>query len=87
MIELLSKVQGIPCIVRVTSWSANVPAQVSGPPERCYPAEGGESAWEILDRNGRPAAWLEKKMTDDDRYRIDAEIFNHMENEYDNDDY
>jgi hypothetical protein len=33
-----------------------------------------ESEWEVLDRNGRPAAWLERKLTDTDRSRIDQEI-------------
>ena len=80
MTEFESRVCGIPCIIRVKYWEVYIPAQRSGPPERCYPAEGGEGAWEILDRNGRPAAWLERKMTDDDRYRIDEEVFNHMEN-------
>jgi hypothetical protein len=28
----------------------------------------------VLDRNGRPAAWLERKLTDADRSRIDQEI-------------
>jgi hypothetical protein len=85
MTEFESRVCGIPCIIRVTDWEAYVPAQTSGPPERCYPSEGGEGHWEILDRKGRPAAWLERKLTGDDRERIDAEVFNHMENqnEYD----
>jgi hypothetical protein len=85
MTEFESRVCGIPCIIRVTDWEAYVPAQTSGPPERCYPSEGGEGNWEILDRKGRPAAWLERKLTGDDRERIDTEVFNHMENqnEYD----
>jgi hypothetical protein len=80
MTEFESRVCGIPCIIRVTDWEAYIPAQTSGPPERCYPSEGGESNWEILDRKGRPAAWLERKLTGDDRERIDTEVFNHMEN-------
>ena len=83
MTEFESTVCGIPCIVRVKYWDAYVPAQTSGPPERCYPSEGGEGAWEILDRKGRPAPWLDNKLTDDDRYRIDTEVFNHMENLHD----
>ena len=83
MTEFASTVCGIPCIIRVTGWDAYVPAQTSGPPERCYPSEGGEGSWEILDRKGRPAPWLDNKLTDDDRYRIDTEVFNHMENLHD----
>lgn len=77
--EFASTVCGIPCIVRVTHWEAYDPGCRSGPPERCYPAEGGEGEWEILDRRGRPAPWLERKLTGDDRERIDTEVFNHME--------
>jgi hypothetical protein len=54
---------------------------------RCYPEEGGEGEWEILDRNGRPAPWLERKMTENDHDRMSREIFNHMENQYEHDDY
>lgn len=80
MTEFESRVCGIPCIVRVTYWERYVPAKVSGPPEYCYPAEGGYGEWEILDSRGRPAPWLEKKMTDADRQEVDAFLFEHMEN-------
>ena len=80
MHEFETRVCGIPCIVRVTSWEAYVPAQVSGPPEYCYPAEGGCGDWEILDSRGRPAPWLEKKMTGAERQEVDAFLFEKMEN-------
>jgi hypothetical protein len=76
---------GIPCIIRVTYWEAYVPAKVSGPPENCYPAEGGCGDWEILDRRGRPAPWLEKKLQGDAREseRLEQEVFDYMENRQD----
>lgn len=80
MYEFEARVCGIPCIVRVTSWEAYVPAKVSGPPEHCYPAEGGYGDWEILDSRGRPAPWLEKKMTGAERQEVDAFLFEKMEN-------
>ena len=83
MSEFDTTVCGIPCIVRVLSWERYVPAKVNGPPEYCYPSEGGYGEWEILDRKGKPAPWLEKKLTDKERVRIDEEVFNHMENEHD----
>ena len=85
MTDIETRVCGIPCIVRVTSWEAYVPAKVSGPPEHCYPAEGGYGDWEILDSRGRPAPWLEKKMTDADRQDVEAFLFTQME--YCKDDY
>ncbi len=75
-----TRVCGIPCIVRVTYWEPYLPAKVSGPPEYCYPAEGGCGDWEILDSRGRPAPWLEKKMLEADRQEVDAFLFNQMEN-------
>lgn len=71
---------GIPCIIRVLSWDDYRPAYLGGAPENCYPAEGGCGDWEILDRKGRPAPWLEIKMTDKERIRIDEEVFEYMEN-------
>ena len=70
---------------RVLSWEYYRPAKVDGPADYCYPAEGGEGEWEILDRKGRRAPWLERKMTDSQRSALEEEIFNHMENQ--NDDY
>jgi hypothetical protein len=76
-----TRVCGIPCIIRVTAWDAYAPARVSGPPERCSPAEGGNGDWEILDRRGRPAPWLEKKLRGDPREseRLEQKVFEYME--------
>ncbi|APL99266.1 hypothetical protein [Bordetella phage CN2] len=74
------RVAGIPCLIAVHSWEPYVPAQISGPPEHCYPAEGGEGEWSVLDRRGRPAPWLERKLTEAERERIDQLVFDVMEN-------
>ncbi len=79
MSEFDTRVRGIPCIVRVTYWEPYIPAKISGPPENCYPAEGGEGDWEILDTRGRPAPWLEKKMTPEDHRKLSREVFDYME--------
>ena len=79
MTEFESTVCGIPCIIRVTCWEPYRPAYISGPPEHCYPAEGGYGDWEVLDRRGRPAVWLERKLTDRERNRINEEVFKYME--------
>ena len=83
--EIEARVAGIPCIIGVIDWEAYVPAFTSGPPDRCYPSEGGCGSWDVLDRRGRPAPWLERKLTDSDRDRIEQEVFDHMEGG--NDDY
>lgn len=74
---------GIPCVINVISYQPCVPAYISGPPERCYPAEGGEAQWEVLDRSGRYARWLENKLTNADIERIESEIVNLMESKDD----
>jgi hypothetical protein len=33
-----------------------------------------DAEWEVLDRRGRPAAWLERKLTDADCQRIELKI-------------
>ena len=72
---------GIPCVVRVTYWEPYVPAFVSGPPEDCYPEEGGCGEWELLDLRGRPAPWLEAKLGGSRREerRLEREVFDFME--------
>ena len=79
ILELEERIAGIPCIISVYSYEPYVPAKVYGPPEHCYPAEGGCSEWEVLDRNGYAAQWLKAKMTDNDVLRIDRRIMELME--------
>lgn len=68
-----TKVQGIPCLCEITSSSPYVPAKTWGPPENCYPEEGGEIEFELLDRGGRYAQWLHNKLTAADIARIEEE--------------
>jgi len=77
--EIETTVAGIPAIIRVLDWEPYTPAYISGPPEHCYPSEGGYGSWEVLDRRGRPAPWLERKITDRERQRIDDVVFEAME--------
>jgi len=66
-----SRIAGIPCQIEITHYT---------PAERkivtCTtidPPDPGELEWQVLDRKGYPAAWLEAKMTRDDVWRIDDE--------------
>ena len=80
--EIETRVSGIPCIAKVTHYSRQEPHRGS--------AQSCDSDWDytgftecefdILDRSGKPAAWLERKVTDDDRQRIEQEITKHLEN-------
>lgn len=77
MLKFDSTVAGIPCVIKVTHYEPYRPAYISGLPEDCYPAEGG-AEWIVCDSRGRVANWLERKMSEDDRERIDGEIFTIM---------
>lgn len=79
MITLRSHVAGIPCLIEVTEWEPFVRGRYYGPPEDCYPDEGGFGCWEVLDQRGRPAPWLSRKLTNEDTLRIDKEVFDFME--------
>ncbi len=78
-ISIQTRIAGIPCIAQVTHYMAGDPGRVSGPPEHCYPPDPGELDWIILDRRGRPAPWLERKMTDQDIDRIGSKLLDVIE--------
>ena len=67
-------IAGIPCTVDYTIRGKYKPAKIFADPDDCYEAEYPEVEFIVCDRNGRPAPWLERKMNDDDRQRIEAEI-------------
>lgn len=73
------RLQGIPCLIGVLYYESYAPAYTSGAPERCYPADGGIGEYEILDRRGRPALWLAKKITPDIEAEIQEAIYTAME--------
>ena len=69
-----TRISGIPCTVEYTITGKYVPAKVDAPPEYCYEAEYPEVEFTVCDRRGRPAPWLERKMTHKDTQRIELEI-------------
>ena len=73
------KVCGIPCIIGVINYDKYIPAKTYGLPEDCYPAEGGIGEYELLDRRGYRAKWLENKMNKDDDELVQELIYQYME--------
>lgn len=72
-IEFSAAIAGIPCLIRITEFDPGTPASgASGPPELYDPGDGGDIMWEVLDRKGYRAKWLERKMTPLDRRQLDA---------------
>lgn len=79
--EIESRVAGIPCLIGVLSFdSVQGSYSYNAPSDMDYYGYS-ESEWDVLDRRGRPAAWLERKLTDDDRQRIEQEIADAMTEE------
>lgn len=74
-----TRVAGIPCIARVTYYMSQ-PGSYSRNAASDMDYYGyTECEFDICDRRGRPAPWLERKATDADRDRITREIIKHLE--------
>ena len=71
--NISSTVAGIPCLIEVTHFFKQKPlGQNCDSDLDCYGYT--EIEFEVQDRRGRPAQWLEKKLTDKDAGRINLEI-------------
>jgi hypothetical protein len=77
------RVCGIPAIARVLHYRPYEPAYRRGHPDNWEPASPPEIDFEILDRRGRPARWLERKLTERERERIERELIEYLEAEDD----
>ena len=73
-VEFDHRISGIPCIIRGTEYRRYRPEIVAGTVENSHQADGGTAAWIVLDRKGRPAPWLERKLSDRGRYEIEEII-------------
>lgn len=79
-IQITTRAAGIPAVARVTYAHYTRPDPMTwASPEDYY--GGWTLDWEICDSRGRPAPWLERKATDDDRQRIEAELIEQLQGE------
>jgi hypothetical protein len=80
---LETRIAGIPCKVAVTHYLYQPPFNGSAWLCDCSSDYYGytECEWEVLDQRGRPAAWLERKLSTKDRERIEAEAHRLMSEE------
>ena len=70
---IAATIAGIPCLVEVTYLHVQEPMGPSADSDwDCYGYT--ECDFDVYDRKGYPAAWLEKKMTDEDREAIVEKI-------------
>ena len=70
--EIETTVAGIPCIIGVTEYSS-VAGDSRADSDWDYYGYT-ECDWQVLDRRGRPAPWLAKKLTSKIEAAIEAEI-------------
>lgn len=78
-----SDIAGIPCMIEVTRYVPEVPT-IGGwgsRPEDYSPGADAEVEWIVLDRRGRRAEWLERKLTPAERDRIDSEAIRESEHQ------
>jgi len=76
--EFETRVAGIPCVIGVVDY-ISVAGSYSQNAASDWDYHGySESDWVVCDRRGRPAPWLEKKLTSKDERRIEQEIAKHM---------
>lgn len=67
-----SRIAGIPCQIDVLRVFVQKPNSRADNPDDFYGYT--EVEFDVCDRRGRPAPWVEAKMTDEDRSRIETEI-------------
>lgn len=78
MMEIESRISGIPCIIQVDRCFVQKPMGPSADSDwDCYGYT--EVDFTVLDRKGYPAPWLEAKLTEADRNRIEVEILEEEE--------
>jgi hypothetical protein len=74
--QIESNIQGIPCLIEVTTLTVVKPWR--GCISKCPSSDDyygySEVEFVVLDRKGYKAAWLERKITADDKARIETEI-------------
>ena len=68
-----STVSGIPCLIQIDRCVVQQPlGRMADSDLDCYGYT--EIEFTVLDRNGRPAPWLERKLTANETCRIETEI-------------
>ena len=69
-----TQVAGIPCQILITSYYPATPMKYWKAEEYWQPPQEEEIEWEVLDRRGRPAPWLARKLSPADRRDIEKDL-------------
>lgn len=76
--EIDFRLSGIPCIIGVTYYNKTKGSYSYDAPSDWDYYGYTECDWEVLDRKGYKAPWLERKLTDNIRSDIDEKIANYF---------
>ena len=79
--EIETRVAGIPCIIGVTHFESQKGSYSYHAASDWDYYGYTEADWEVLDRRGRKAAWLAKKLTSSDESRIESEIVEYFQDD------
>lgn len=71
MTTIETRIAGIPCLVE--AHISTVRADCRADSDWDYTGYS-EVEWSVLDRRGRPAPWLHRKLTSEDEERIEEEL-------------
>lgn len=82
-----TRIANIPCKVEITRYYKYRAATIWGHPDGWAPGEPDEISFQVLDRRGRVAPWLEEKLDEQDRRRIEEELRAHLKHEQEIGDY
>lgn len=74
MSEFKTRIQGIPCIVKVINYTPAFTPTWGGAMEDGDYGDDPEFDFDVFDTRGRPAPWLARKVTDADVERIEQEF-------------
>lgn len=74
-----SRIAAIACLIEVTHYVPAVEACRQGHPDDWMPGEPAELEFQVCDRQGRIANWLERKLTEGECERIAAQACSLLE--------
>jgi len=80
--EIPTRVAGIPCLIGVEGYTRTKPDRGTWSSDWDY-LGFTETCWRVLDRRGRVAEWLERKMTRTEEDKITTEIDRYFESRAD----
>lgn len=81
--DIQTRVAGIPCVVRVTYFAPADMGCTGGEADFWRPPSPPDIEYHVLDRRGRPAPWLDRKLTNEARARLERDLIEYLEAEED----